>query len=152
MQRPGPCLCDCPSTTVETAIAQCTSRWAMARGHRLDTSIVLAAVHGLFGLFRAVSTVEPSVFRPLPPPVPVPNKHPRFCGRKAKSLVFIFRPVQMVSNPSKFQALVYDILSQRCWKAMLGVCNPSSVGSHCVLFTGNNSVVIVIFHCKHSRR
>ena len=39
----------------------------MARGHRLNTSIVLAAVHGLSGLFRAVSAVEPSLFRPLPP-------------------------------------------------------------------------------------
>ena len=34
---------------------------------RLNTSIVLAAVHGLSGLFRAVSAVEPSLFRPLPP-------------------------------------------------------------------------------------
>ena len=51
---------------VETAIAQCTSRWAMVRKHRLNTSIVLAAVHGLSGLFRAVSAVEPSLFRPLP--------------------------------------------------------------------------------------
>ena len=51
----GHCLSDCPSTAVETAIAQCTSRWAMARGHRLNTSIVLAAVHGLSGLFRTVS-------------------------------------------------------------------------------------------------
>ena len=55
-----------PSTAVETAIAQCTSRWAMARGHRLNTSIVLTAAHGLSGLFRAVSAVEPSVCRPLP--------------------------------------------------------------------------------------
>ena len=47
------------SKAVERAIAQCTSRWAMARGHRLNTSIVLAAVHGLSGLFRAVSAVEP---------------------------------------------------------------------------------------------
>ena len=54
------------STVVERAIAQCTSRWAMARGHRLNTSIVLAAVHGLSGLFRAVSMVEPSLCRPLP--------------------------------------------------------------------------------------
>ena len=53
----------CPSTAVETGIAQCTSRWAMARGHRLNTSIVLAAVHGLSGLFRAVSAVESSLFR-----------------------------------------------------------------------------------------
>ena len=34
----------------------------MARGHRLNTSIALAAVHGLSGLFRAVSEVEPSLF------------------------------------------------------------------------------------------
>ena len=54
------------STAVERAIAQCTSRWAMARGHRLDTSIVLAVVHGLSGLFRAVSAVDPSLCRPLP--------------------------------------------------------------------------------------
>ena len=62
----GHCLCDSPSTAVETAIAQCTSRWAMARGHRRNTSIVLVAVHGLSGLFRAVSVVEPSLCRPLP--------------------------------------------------------------------------------------
>ena len=35
----------------------------MARGHRLNTSIVLATVSGLI---RAVSAVEPSLFRPLP--------------------------------------------------------------------------------------
>ena len=78
----------CPSTAVKTAIAQCTSRRAMARGHRLNTSITLVAVHGLSGLFRAVSAVEPSLFRPPPPPPPppppVPMKHPRFYGRKAK--------------------------------------------------------------------
>ena len=38
----------------------------MARGHRLNTSIVLAAVHDLSGLFRAVSAVEPSFCLPLP--------------------------------------------------------------------------------------
>ena len=54
------------STAVETAIAQCTSRWAMARGHRLNTSIGLAAVHGLSGLSRTVSAVEPSLSCPLP--------------------------------------------------------------------------------------
>ena len=54
------------STAVETAIVQCTSRWAMAKGHRLNTSIVLAAVHGLSGPFRAVSAVQPSLSRPLP--------------------------------------------------------------------------------------
>ena len=51
--------------TVETAVARCTSRCALARGHRLNASIVLAAVHGLSGLFRAVSAVEPSLSRPL---------------------------------------------------------------------------------------
>ena len=71
------------STAVETAIAQCTSRWAMARGHRLNTSIVLAAVHSLSGLFWAVSAVEP--FTLLPPfhSVPAPNRPTRLCGRKA---------------------------------------------------------------------
>ena len=54
-----------PSMAVETAIAQCTSCCAMVRGHHLNTSIVLAAVHGLSGLFRVVSAVEPSLSRPL---------------------------------------------------------------------------------------
>ena len=62
-----------PSTADETAIAQRTSRCAMARGHRLNTSIVLAAAHGLSGLFRAVSTVVPSLSCPLPPPTPSPS-------------------------------------------------------------------------------
>ena len=69
------------STAVERAIAQCTSRWAMARGHRLNTSIVLAAVYGLSGLFRAVSAVEPIT---VPSPshfVPVPNRSSRLRGR-----------------------------------------------------------------------
>ena len=66
-RRNGHCLSDSVSSTaVETAVAQCTSRWAMARGHRLNTSIILAAVHGLSGLFRTVSAVEPSLSRPLP--------------------------------------------------------------------------------------
>ena len=52
------------STAVETAIAQCSSCCAMASGHRLNTSIVLVAVHSLSGLFRAVSTVKPSLSRP----------------------------------------------------------------------------------------
>ena len=56
-----------PSTAVETATAQCTSRCAMVRGHRRNTSIVLAAVNGLSGPFWAVSAVEPSLSRPLSP-------------------------------------------------------------------------------------
>ena len=65
-----------PSTAAETANAQCTGRCATVRGHRLNTSIVLAAVHGLSGPFRAVSAVEPSPFRPLPPPPPPPPPVP----------------------------------------------------------------------------
>ena len=52
-----------PSTAVETATAQCTSRCPMARGHRLNIAIVQAAVYGLSGLFRVVPAVEPSLFR-----------------------------------------------------------------------------------------
>ena len=73
----------CPSTAVETAIAQCTSRWAMARGHRLNTSIVLAAVHGLSGLFSGGIRGRAFTLSPSFPPVPAPNKQPRFGGRKA---------------------------------------------------------------------
>ena len=79
-----------PSTAVETAVALCTGCWAMAREHHLNTSIVLAAVHGLSGPFLVISAVEPSLSCPLPPPpppphpsIPVPNKQPHFCGRKA---------------------------------------------------------------------
>ena len=53
-------------------------------GHRLDTSIVLAAVHGLSGLFRAVFAVEPSLFRPLPlPPPPPPPPSPSLISHLA---------------------------------------------------------------------
>ena len=70
------------STAVERATAQCTSRWVMARGHRLNTSIVLAAVHGLSGLFfRAVSAVEPFTLSSPSHSVPVPNRPSRFRGR-----------------------------------------------------------------------
>ena len=71
------------STAVETAIAQCTSRWAMARGHRLNASIVLAAINGLSGLFRTVSAVEPFTLSSPSHSVSVPNKPSRFRERKA---------------------------------------------------------------------
>ena len=75
----------CPSTAVETAIAQCTSRWALARGHRLNTSIVLAAVHGLSGLFSGGIRGRAFTLSPSFPPVPAPNKPlASQCGRKAK--------------------------------------------------------------------
>ena len=75
----------CHATTKQhcryTTIARCTSRWAMARGHRLNTSIVLAAVHGLSGLFRAVSAVEPFTLSSPSHSVPVPNRPSRLRGR-----------------------------------------------------------------------
>ena len=55
----------------------------MAWGHRLNTSVVLAAVHGLSGLFRTVSAVAPSLCRPPSHSVPVPNRPSRLRGRKA---------------------------------------------------------------------
>ena len=64
----GHCLCDsAKSTAAETAIAQCTSHWAMARGHHLNTSIVLAVAHGLSSLFLVVSTSSLHSFVPFPP-------------------------------------------------------------------------------------
>ena len=76
-------LATLPSTAAETATAQHTSHCTMARGHRLNTSTVLAAVHGLSGLFRAVSAVEPFTLSPPSHSVPVPNRPTRLCGRKA---------------------------------------------------------------------
>ena len=54
----------------------------MVREHRLNTSIVLAAVYGLSGLFRAVSAVEPITLSPSHS-VPVPNRSSRLRGRKS---------------------------------------------------------------------
>ena len=48
----------------------------MARGHRLNTSIVLAAVHGLSGLYRAVSAVEPITLALFPTLSPSLIGHP----------------------------------------------------------------------------
>ena len=77
----------CPSTAVETAIAQCTSRWAMARGHRLNTSIVLAGYTVSPVFFGRYPRSSLHSFVPFPP-VPVLNKPPRFCGHKAKWSLF----------------------------------------------------------------
>ena len=110
-----------PSTAVETAIAQCTSRWAMARGHRLNNSIVLAAVHGLSGLFRAVSAVEPSFsfsFFPPSPPLPIPNKQPRFCGRKAiwsRHFCLSLRTVFTGLGPSGMWTNQFDLNYSNDW-------------------------------------
>ena len=70
---------------VGTAIAWYTSCCTMARGHCLNIFVVLAAVHGLLG-HRGWSGRSGLHSFTHPPPVPVPNKPPRFCGRKSKCL------------------------------------------------------------------
>ena len=49
----------------------------------MSREVELAAVHGLSGLFRAVSAVEPFTLSPPSHSVPVPNRPIRLCGRKA---------------------------------------------------------------------
>ena len=63
----GHCLCD--SAQARQLKQQLRSALVAAQWQgdtALNTSIVLAAVHGLSGLFRTVSAVEPSLYRPLP--------------------------------------------------------------------------------------
>ena len=71
-------------------------------GNGLNTSIVLAAVHGLSGLFRAVSEVEPFTLSPPSHSVPVPNRPTRFCGRKAT-----------LNQTARFQARSRDLRGGR---------------------------------------
>ena len=59
--------CPCDSAQAQQLKQQLRSALVAAQW-RGDTSIVLAAVHGLSALFRAVSAVEPSLFSPLPRP------------------------------------------------------------------------------------
>ena len=69
-------------TAVETATAWYTSCCTIARGHCLNILVVLAAVHVLLGLPGRCARWSLHSFAPVAP-VPVPNKPPRFCGRKA---------------------------------------------------------------------
>ena len=64
-----------PCTAVETAIVQCASRWAMARGHRLNTSLfwrrsTVSSV--FFGRYLRSSLHSLSLSAPPPPP-PTPR-------------------------------------------------------------------------------
>ena len=75
-------------TAVETAITWYTIVAMQWRGDTalINTSIVLAAVHGLLGLPGRCARSSLHSFSPFPP-VPVPNQPPRFCGRKTKCLL-----------------------------------------------------------------
>ena len=94
---------------VETAIAWHASRCTTARGHRLNTSIVLAAVHSLLGLLGQYTRLSLHSFAPFPPPhhVPIHNMPSRLCGRKAKCLLLVLNgteghglPWSVCPNPS----------------------------------------------------
>ena len=74
---------------VGRAIAYYTSCYAMPSGHCLN--ILLFWRRSTASLvFRVGACLESSLF-PLPPLVPVPNRPPRLCGRKAKLLHAFYR-------------------------------------------------------------
>ena len=99
---------------VETAIAWHASCCTMAKGHRLNTAIVLAVVHSLLGLLGQYTRLSLHSFAPFPPPpppptrhVPIHNKPSRLCGRKAKCLLLVLNgteghglPCSVCPNPS----------------------------------------------------
>ena len=66
-------------TAVETAIAECSSCFAMARLFWLSSATASTVFCG------SDCAAEP--LSPPPPPIPVPNKPPHFCGRKATCLL-----------------------------------------------------------------
>ena len=53
---------------VETAIAWHASCCTMAKGHRLNTSIVLAVVHSLLGFLGQYTRLSLNYCAPVPPP------------------------------------------------------------------------------------
>ena len=116
------------SAAAETAIAQCTSRWAMARGHRLNTSIVLAAVHGLSGLFRTVSAVEPSLSRPLPTLSP--------------SLIGHLASVDVKQHESKVGGQLRG--GKKC--SFSGVTSTARVGGRCRKARLGERLIVSVFH------
>ena len=96
-----------PRTAVETAIAWYTSCCTMARGHCLNSLIVLAAVHGLLSL-PGQSTAS-SVFRGSPrPPQSSGAVHGLLSlpGRSTASSVFRGSP-----RPPQSSGAVHGLLS-----------------------------------------
>ena len=74
-------------TAVETALAwytSCYTQWRRDTVLIINTSVVLVSVHGLLGLLGLYTRSSLHSFISFSPPVPVPNRPPRLCGRKAK--------------------------------------------------------------------
>ena len=93
----------------------------MVRGHRLNTSIVQTAVHGLSGLFRAVSAVEPSLFRPLYPPPPSPSLTSNLASVDvkqhglSKGVVLTTVTANVESFPRRYRGLVAGFVGSLWW-------------------------------------
>ena len=83
----GHCPCDSAphSRSKQQLCGAYASCYAMARGHRLNISIVLAAIHGLHGLPGGCARSSLHSFAPTP--VTIPNKPPRLCRHTAKCLL-----------------------------------------------------------------
>ena len=133
-QCTGHCPCDCPSTAVEITTAQCTSHWAMARGHSLNTFIVLAALHGLSSLFRAVSTVEPSLFHPPLPPSP--------------SLISHLTSVDIKTKRSRLAVMMHGESCLKQSSLELSVCSHSLAPK--VIFRSGNQPVYILFTTEYA--
>ena len=121
-----------------------------------NTSIVLAAVHGLSGLFRAASAVEPSLFRPLP------NKPPRFCGRKAKRsgpvqqliLCKHYTLVDSVERPSRSTFSVSGTESAVYFELLIPAVRLTFciqlLTKSCMVFSCTIIIIIIIMYIYHA--
>ena len=79
----GHCLCDCSAQQLKQQLRSTVFATQWRGPHCHNIFVVLAAVHGLLGLRGRCARSSHQSVVPFPP-VPVPNKPPRFCGRKAK--------------------------------------------------------------------
>ena len=106
----------------------------MARGHRLNTSIVLAAVHDLSGLFPTVSAVEPSPSRLLPTLSPSLIGHPASVDVKQHKSQSPPRPL----SPSVPAVAGRQLVIVRA----AAYASDSGESLHCFLVGANKSYVI----------